>query len=87
MKKSIASLSAVICMAAALFPSGASLTASAAEYSGDNYTITYTINGGNSYTYTNGTVLTTDGDYHFTVTSGTEVKEISFYISSQGTSD
>lgn len=53
----------------------------------DNYTITYTINGGNSYTYTNGTVLTTDGDYHFTVTSGTEVKEISFYISSQGTSD
>ena len=45
MKKSIASLSAVICMAAALFPSGASLTASAAEYSGDNYTITYSTSG------------------------------------------
>lgn len=62
-------MTAAICTAALIFPSAISLTASAAEYSADGYTLTYTISGSSA-------VIT---DYSGTVTSLTIPSSVGGY--------
>ncbi len=49
--------------------------------------ITYTLDDGEIVSYENGTELTEDGFYHFTITDGTNVVDLEFSISSMGITD